>query len=46
MARLNRLYRLGWSRSRANHGRKPNKGKVRYTFHRGGARLAGKRKTR
>ena len=46
MARQNRLYRLGWSRSRANHGRKPTKGKVRYTFIRGGARPAGKRKTR
>ncbi len=46
MARLRRLYRLGWSRSRANHGRKPNKGKSPYTFLRAGARPPGKRKTR
>jgi len=38
MARLQRRHRLGWKRTKANHGRKPTLGKSRYTFKKRGAR--------
>lgn len=44
MARLRRRYRLAWKGRRANHGRKPSRGKHRYTFTKAGARPPGARR--